>query len=242
MDIVHPEKSTYATDAAKKHMSFSREMSLKRSVSRRVVLVKKDGALADTQYTDQYVDKGRVRAELKKQMSCVSFGGLLAADGGGSGVSAFQRSLSKCAPCAAACVLALCFAFREPLTSTARWHRNLRHGSVSPRSSWCVAVLVRVLTRRCECRSLSCAPTRGLATSLSRAASRAGSATGGAGRSTFGGGKIAGPEDRGMGRAVGHVMSSARAASMSPARPGQPASAGWIMQPSAGCVTPQPTA
>ena len=74
MDIVNPDKSTYLADAATKRMSFSREMSLKRSVTHRFVLVKKDGTLAHTQYADQYVDADRVRQDLKRQASCVSFG------------------------------------------------------------------------------------------------------------------------------------------------------------------------
>jgi hypothetical protein len=100
MDIVDPTKSAYLKDAAKKRMSFSREMSLKRAVSHRAVLVRKDGTLADTQYADQYVDRDRVRADLKRAASRVSFGGALgAADDGASAVSrdVLQRSLTKCA-------------------------------------------------------------------------------------------------------------------------------------------------
>ena len=91
MDIVNPEKSTYLEEAAQKRMSFSREMSLKRAVSHRTMLVKKDGTLANTQYTDQYVDRGRVTAELRRQ---ASQGGGLSTAGGFN--ATMRKSLARC--------------------------------------------------------------------------------------------------------------------------------------------------
>jgi hypothetical protein len=69
MNIVKPEESQYLERASEHKMSYYREKSLKRAVSYRAVLVKKDGKLAQTQYIDQYLDKEMVMVSLKKQAS-----------------------------------------------------------------------------------------------------------------------------------------------------------------------------
>lgn len=111
MDIVKPECSTYLKKSATLKMSYAREMSLKRAVSHRAVFVHKDGTLASTQYSDQYVDRDRVAADLKRSVSVagakalkrgasVRFGGADDRSNGNASTitrSTLARSLTKCA-------------------------------------------------------------------------------------------------------------------------------------------------
>jgi hypothetical protein len=69
MNITNPEECTYLQDAASRRMSYSRQKSLARAISYRQTLVKRNGELADSQYTDQYLDKESIVAALKKQQS-----------------------------------------------------------------------------------------------------------------------------------------------------------------------------
>jgi hypothetical protein len=69
MNITEPEKCTYLEEAADRRMSYSRQKSLSRAVSYRQTLLKKSGDLADSQYTDQYLDRETVMNTLRKQHS-----------------------------------------------------------------------------------------------------------------------------------------------------------------------------
>lgn len=69
MDIVNPEECTYLEDSAGRKMSYTRQKSLSRAISYRQTLVKRNGELADSQYTDQYLDRETIVASLKKQQS-----------------------------------------------------------------------------------------------------------------------------------------------------------------------------
>lgn len=50
-------------------MSYTRQKSLSRAISYRQTLVKRNGELADAQYTDQYLDKETMAVTLKRQQS-----------------------------------------------------------------------------------------------------------------------------------------------------------------------------
>lgn len=69
MNIIDPDECTYLEDAAGRKMSFSRQKSLSRAISYRQTLIKRNGELADSQYTDQYLDKETITATLKRQQS-----------------------------------------------------------------------------------------------------------------------------------------------------------------------------
>jgi hypothetical protein len=69
MNITNPDECTYLQEAASRTMSYSRQKSLARAISYRQTLVKRNGELADSQYTDQYLDKESIVATLKKQQS-----------------------------------------------------------------------------------------------------------------------------------------------------------------------------
>lgn len=69
MNITDPGSCTYLEEASGRKMSYYRQRSLARAVSYRAPMVKKDGDLADSQYTDQYFDRETVMATLRRQHS-----------------------------------------------------------------------------------------------------------------------------------------------------------------------------
>ena len=102
MDITNPDKCTYLEEASERKMSYSRQKSLSRAISYRQTLVKRNGELADAQYTDQYLDKETVTATLKKQQSVRQ--SVVAFDDGAS------EALGRCSnPCLDACTQLQCW-------------------------------------------------------------------------------------------------------------------------------------
>lgn len=69
MNITNPDECTYLEEAAERKMSYTRQKSLSRAISYRQTLVKRNGELADAQYTDQYLDKETMAVTLKRQQS-----------------------------------------------------------------------------------------------------------------------------------------------------------------------------
>lgn len=69
MNITDPDECTYLEEAAARKMSYTRQKSLSRAVSYRQTLVKRNGELAESQYTDQYLDKETIVSTLKRQQS-----------------------------------------------------------------------------------------------------------------------------------------------------------------------------
>jgi hypothetical protein len=67
MNIINPRDSTYLEESSERRMSYSRQKSLSRAISYRQTLVKHNGELADSQYTDQYLDKETVMSTLRRQ-------------------------------------------------------------------------------------------------------------------------------------------------------------------------------
>lgn len=57
MNIVQPRQSRYLEQSTRKPMSYYRQKSLTRALSYRSVLYKKNGELADSQYSDSYVGR-----------------------------------------------------------------------------------------------------------------------------------------------------------------------------------------
>lgn len=89
MNITDPGSCTYLEEASGRKMSYYRQRSLARAVSYRAPMVKKDGDLADSQYTDQYFDRETVMATLRRQHSQAR-----PSTAPGAGV---EHALSKCA-------------------------------------------------------------------------------------------------------------------------------------------------
>lgn len=98
MNIVNPEDSTYLARASERKMSYYREKSLKRAVSYRAVLVKKDGTLANSQYNDQYLDREAVQADLKRQQSRRSVVGTAPDDATRASQAGMSQMLGKYVP------------------------------------------------------------------------------------------------------------------------------------------------
>lgn len=69
INVTQPRKCPYLASAPQREMSYYRKKSLQRAVSYRATLVKRDGTLASTQYSDQYVDAGVARAAVKRALS-----------------------------------------------------------------------------------------------------------------------------------------------------------------------------
>jgi hypothetical protein len=69
INITQPGKCTYLASTSQREMSYYRKKSLKRAVSYRATLVKRDGTLASTQYSDQYIDKDEAMASVKRSFS-----------------------------------------------------------------------------------------------------------------------------------------------------------------------------
>lgn len=91
MNITNPESCTYLEEAAGRKMSYYRQRSLARAVSYRAPMIKKNGDLADSQYTDQYFDRETVMATLRRQKSCGGSRPATAPD------AEVEHTLAKCA-------------------------------------------------------------------------------------------------------------------------------------------------
>eukprot|EP00892_Ulva_mutabilis_P002981 jgi/Ulvmu1/12684/UM094_0041.1 len=93
MNITDPDSCTYLEEASGRKMSYYRERSLARAVSYRATMVKKNGDLADSQYTDQYFDRETVMATLRRQQSSAGGRPALAPHAGVE--QALTKSLSR---------------------------------------------------------------------------------------------------------------------------------------------------
>lgn len=99
MNITDPSSCTYLEEAAGRKMSYYRQRSLARAVSYRAPMVKKNGDLAESQYTDQYYDRETVMATLRRQQSTAGSRPSSAPDAG------VEHALAKCAAPAAPSIL-----------------------------------------------------------------------------------------------------------------------------------------